>query len=151
MATLDRALERGKPRSRMALARRQAGLLFVLPSVLFMAVFCGPWTRRILTGRFVTAIGGMCYSIYLVHFVVSLTLGRATEILATRWYIVNLGLQALLLGVPIMAVSTLFYLAVEGPCMEPKWLKHAVSRLRRWIGPPRIPILQEAESAASER
>src|SRR5438132_3235353 len=43
-----------------------------LALALFMAVFCGPWTRRILTGRFVTAIGGMCYSIYLVHFVVIL-------------------------------------------------------------------------------
>ena len=39
MATLDRAIEQGKPRSRLMFARRQAGLLFVLPSVLFMAVF----------------------------------------------------------------------------------------------------------------
>ncbi|MEO7908553.1 MAG: sugar ABC transporter permease [Roseiflexaceae bacterium] len=39
MATLNRAIERGKPRSRLTFARRQAGLLFVLPSVLFMAVF----------------------------------------------------------------------------------------------------------------
>ena len=39
MATLNRAIERGKPRSRLTFARRQAGLLFVLPSVLFMTVF----------------------------------------------------------------------------------------------------------------
>ena len=39
MAVLNRAMDRGKLQSRTAFARQQAGLLFVLPSVLFMVIF----------------------------------------------------------------------------------------------------------------
>ena len=39
MTTLNRSIERGKARPSVLFARHRAGLLFVLPSVLFMGVF----------------------------------------------------------------------------------------------------------------
>jgi peptidoglycan/LPS O-acetylase OafA/YrhL len=51
---------------------------------LYCAAFRGRWINRILCNRWITAVGGMCYSIYLIHYEVISAVGRFTKSLGTH-------------------------------------------------------------------
>jgi peptidoglycan/LPS O-acetylase OafA/YrhL len=111
---------------------------------LFVAVFRGPFTSRVLGNRWITTIGGMTYSIYLVHAPVIDILGRGTSDLFGSYTSGTILLQAALLAPAVLAAGLLFYLAIERPCMNPRW----PSELRRRIFPSaRHPALETREEA----
>jgi peptidoglycan/LPS O-acetylase OafA/YrhL len=91
----------------------------------------GPLTRRILTNRWIVTVGGMCYSIYLLHYPVLLILGRWMK----SWVGIGGGvgiLVQLLVCVPVLlALSVAFFVLVERPCMEPDWPSRLGAALRR--------------------
>ena len=65
----------------------------------------------------------MCYSIYLLHYTIISALGRYTlQIHLTDYYLPNLMLQTMLLGIPVLVISSVFYLYVERPFMSKKWV-----------------------------
>jgi peptidoglycan/LPS O-acetylase OafA/YrhL len=83
----------------------------------FAATFRGIWFRRLLTNPWIVTIGGMCYTIYLLHNPVIVVAGR----FSTRWlrgddYGVDLLLQAVTVLPAVLLVSTLFFVLVERPC-----------------------------------
>lgn len=87
--------------------------------------------RRFFANPGIAVIGGMCYSIYLLHFGMI-----AAFFKLTRWFIfpqadflANYLIQLVVTGLPVLAVCTLFYLAVERPCMDPDW----PSKLWHWM------------------
>jgi len=47
--------------------------------LLYCAAYRGPITNSFLTNRWITSIGGMCYSIYLIHYEVISLIGRFTK------------------------------------------------------------------------
>jgi peptidoglycan/LPS O-acetylase OafA/YrhL len=111
---------------------------------LFVAVFRGPFTSRALGNRWITTIGGMTYSIYLVHAPVIDILGRGTSGLFASYTSGTILLQAALLAPAVLAAGLLFYVAIERPCMNPRW----PSELRRRIVPSaRHPALETREEA----
>jgi peptidoglycan/LPS O-acetylase OafA/YrhL len=84
----------------------------------------------------ITVIGGMCYSIYLLH-------GRvlAFVIHGGLAALVNLGsfasdyLVVAAICIPaVIAVSSVFYVLVERPCMAPDWPMKALVAIRRLLG-----------------
>lgn len=102
---------------------RLTPLLFpCLILLLYCSAFRGSLTRRILSNRWITAVGGMCYSIYLIHYEVISLAGRFTS----RWgtnhaYWVYLALQCVLIGIPIIAICSLYFVLIEKPCMRRDW------------------------------
>ena len=105
----------------------------------YLGVFRGVVLNAFLTLRLVTTIGGMCYSIYLLHNVIlNNTLFLTKDLAPTGSYAVDLGLQALLMGALVLAVSGVFFLLVERPCMDRAWPRHLAtwvrgrSPLREW-------------------
>lgn len=81
----------------------------------------------------VAIIGGMCYSLYLIHpGILTITGGLFhhfhVERHAPMWaYIVLL----YLLSIPaIMIVGTLYFVVIERPCMDRAWPKKLMARLR---------------------
>lgn len=81
---------------------------------------CFRWLRR----KFITSIGGMCYSIYLIHYGVLTFIGY--PMLKHRFFdqqILNISTYALILLASIMAASVLFFLVIERPCMKPDWYR----------------------------
>lgn len=96
---------------------------------LFVAVFRGPRTSRALANRWVTTIGGMTYSIYLVHTPVIELLGRHTSGLADAYSSVGIVFQAALMAPAVLLAGLLFYVAIERPCMRPSW----PSDVARWV------------------
>lgn len=107
--------------------------LVVLPG-LFALAFCGAFRglvfRSLLTRRWVVLIGGMCYSIYLLHTPLMALLVPYTAGLGGREGTVNVLVQFVVLGAVVLVVSAAFFAFVERPCMEPKWPSRLAARVR---------------------
>jgi len=104
---------------------------FFIPFLLALASLASLKSRylsRFLRNTMVTVLGGACYSIYLVHFLILGFVFHATQGLAVTfspatYYIV----QASLL-VPISVLcGMVYYVLIEQPCMYPDW------PMRLWI------------------
>ena len=98
----------------------------VLPlifGVLFVSVFKGPALRRIFSTPWIATTGGMCYSIYLVHFLLIAVVFKISRhaIVQSTTFFANFAIQLALVIPLIFLLSALFYLAIERPCMDPGW------------------------------
>lgn len=99
-------------------------------AVLMAATFRGRLGRWCLTRPWVTAIGGMCYSIYLIHYQVISLVGRFTkDIPFSQHFWLALIIQGVVVALPTLALSSLFFLIVEKPCMRKDWPR----RLLAWF------------------
>jgi len=98
---------------------------------LFLAVFKGRAFNAFFTWQPVYTIGGMCYSIYLLHYAfIFVVVPRTSGLTSALPYTTGLSLQ-LLLVVPFMLVFTsVFYLLIEKPCMDKEWPRKAIEWLR---------------------
>ena len=97
-------------------------LLFVL----YVAVFRGIVSNRLISTPWITAIGGMCYSIYLIHYEVISAVGRVTKRIGQQ--LPNpayLALQFVLVGTAIVLVCGAYFVLLEKPCMRRDWPKRA--------------------------
>jgi peptidoglycan/LPS O-acetylase OafA/YrhL len=87
--------------------------------VLYVAALRGPASSRVLSNRWLTSIGGMCYSIYLLHMYIIALAGFRTEALGGSLpFEGRLAVQMLLLGPLVLGISLLFYRFVEQPYMR---------------------------------
>ncbi|ULQ56267.1 acyltransferase [Flavihumibacter rivuli] len=101
----------------------------------YLVVLLNQGWKKIFSFSPVALIGGMCYSIYLLHFAIISMAGRFT----IHWqlgngYIVNLVLQLFLLAIPVLVVSAVYYLLIEKPCMNPNWPSQLKAFLKRQQG-----------------
>lgn len=85
---------------------------------------------RFLSFKIVTNIGGMCYSIYLLHYPIISLVGNKLlkHSFSENLTINNLVLISILLLV-ILVISSIFFLLVERPCMDKEWIKKGY----KWI------------------
>jgi peptidoglycan/LPS O-acetylase OafA/YrhL len=89
---------------------------------LMVAAFKGTLMNRFFTAKFVFITGGMCYSIYLLHFAFFHLLVKYTSHYSTGMgYIPDLGLQLSIALPVILVISGIFFLMIEKPCMNKKW------------------------------
>lgn len=81
-------------------------------------------TFKILSMRLITNIGGMCYSIYLIHYQIISLFGNVILRRSFSGYaFINISIYIVVLLVLIMVVSSMFFLLVERPCMDRTWYK----------------------------
>jgi peptidoglycan/LPS O-acetylase OafA/YrhL len=92
-------------------------------AVLFFAAMRGYALRRVFSNRWIAVTGGMCYSIYLLHFIFIAVVFKVTRraIMPDALFFVNYTVQLLLTLVPAVAMCVVFFLLVERPCMDPNW------------------------------
>jgi peptidoglycan/LPS O-acetylase OafA/YrhL len=111
---------------------RDAVALVLLPWVCFiayLAVFRGAVVNAVLTRPLLTTIGGMCYSIYLLHnLLLNNTLTVTKGLAPFGAYPAGLALQSLIMLPFVIAVSAVFFVLIERPCMDKNWPQ----RLRAW-------------------
>lgn len=84
----------------------------------YVSTFRGVVFRSLFRNGFVTAVGGMCYSIYLLHYV---AIQPVLRVSASIWLYL-----AVMLG-----LSSVFFLRIERPCMHREWPRGLVARFRR--------------------
>jgi peptidoglycan/LPS O-acetylase OafA/YrhL len=91
--------------------------------VLCVAAMRSHGLRRVLANQWVAVIGGMCYSIYLLHSLLLGMLFKITKhaILPNAVYLLNYAIQILLVVVPVVAPCAVFFVLIERPCMDPNW------------------------------
>lgn len=105
-----------------------------LALLLYCAAFRGRATNFFFTNRWITAIGGMCYSIYLIHYGVISLIGRVTRRLAMHQpYELYLIVQLGIIGSAIVAICGVYFLLLEKPCMRRDWPERLRTRLQRFI------------------
>jgi len=79
--------------------------------------------KKVFSFKFIPVIGGMCYSIYLVHYTIISFVGRyATHIEVTQYFLPNLFIQLSILCIAVLLVSSIFYFFIERPFMSQKWI-----------------------------
>lgn len=106
-------------------------LIFALALLVFMvAGFRGRYFTRLLRQPWIAAIGGMCYTIYLIHLPLLEGLTQlSTRISIGNSFGLNLLMQMLLLFPIIFLVSAAGFLALEKPCMDKDWPQKLWQRL----------------------
>jgi peptidoglycan/LPS O-acetylase OafA/YrhL len=75
---------------------------------------------RLLSAPVITNIGGMCYSIYLLHLSIILMFGKYPF---SKGYSSNIFIFAILTLILIFVISAVFFLLIERPCMDKNWYK----------------------------
>ncbi len=103
--------------------------------ILYCAAFRGRIFNRFFINRWITIIGGMCYSIYLIHYEAISAVARFTK----NWdaggpYWLHLLVQSVIVGSGVLVVCTVFFLLIEKPCMQPDWPQ----RLWQYFGKSRV-------------
>jgi peptidoglycan/LPS O-acetylase OafA/YrhL len=107
--------------------------------ILFFAVFKSIAVNQFITNRWVTAIGGMCYTIYLIHlpleeFLIVLT----KKIHVTDYFAVNLFVQLLIALPIILMISSMFFLLFEKPFMDKDWPRRLSVSFRKTFLKPNL-------------
>lgn len=76
----------------------------------------------ILKWRWIAFTGGMCYSIYLIHYsVISLVGNPIIGISFSHNQLINQAIYAITLLFAVMVTSSIFFLLIERPCMDKNW------------------------------
>jgi peptidoglycan/LPS O-acetylase OafA/YrhL len=88
----------------------------------FLAAFKGTLFNRFFSWAPVYLIGGMCYTIYLLHYAFFHLIVKFTSGWTMGYgYISDFLLQALIAIPLVLGISVLFYILVEKPCMDKNW------------------------------
>lgn len=96
-------------------------------------VLRGRFLRHLFSYQLVSVIGGMCYSIYLVHNYVIAGVGQLIGphvhdlSFGTRFWV-----QLVVITPPVTLVSLAVFRWIEQPCMDPAWPSKLASRVRAW-------------------
>jgi len=90
--------------------------------LLYCAAFRGTWTNRLFSHPWITAIGGMCYSIYLIHYEVISAVARfAKSVSEGAPYWIHLLVQFAAVGSAVVLICGLYFVVLEKPCMRRDW------------------------------
>lgn len=104
---------------------RLTGIFFLFYYVIFHKCL------KFLAYPFITNIGGMCYSIYMLHSPIIYVFGKYIVMFTfSKYALVNFSIYLVLLVTVILVISAVFYLFIERPCMERDWHKTLITRLK---------------------
>lgn len=85
-----------------------------------------------LSYPFITNVGGMCYSIYMLHSPIIYVFGKyMMKITFSKYAAVNFSIYLLLLLATILLISSVFFQLIERPCMERDWYKKLYQRFKK--------------------
>jgi peptidoglycan/LPS O-acetylase OafA/YrhL len=97
----------------------------IYPFLIFMfyyIVLNTQFWQSVFRIKWISVIGGMCYSIYLLHYALISVFIRQTSLFSfSTDYAINILLQILILLPIILLVSSIYFLIIEKPCMNINW------------------------------
>jgi peptidoglycan/LPS O-acetylase OafA/YrhL len=108
-----------------------AGFPLMILGFFYIVLFSAGW-KKILSSNIISIIGGMCYSIYLLHFpIISILEKRTFQYTFTNYYILDWLIQFVIIVGTVLVVSALFFLLIEKPCMQANWPKKILLKVRK--------------------
>ncbi len=115
------------------LVRGGTSVVWIIPWLilaLYIAAFRGIFVNRFVTNVWIVTIGGMCYTIYLIHNYVVAGLGMFTERFFLGYsFTTRLSIQFLLMAPVLLVVSGLYFRLIERPCMRPDWPRQLLTKI----------------------
>ncbi len=119
-------------------AGRSHVLLPFIIVVLYLAAFRGRLCSALFSHPIITDIGGMCYSLYLFHFlIISAVCHVSKPVHIGQDFWAYYLLQAVLVLPVVLILCGVFFLLVERPCMDRDWPR----KLRnRWFVSAPTPV-----------
>lgn len=87
----------------------------------FMAVFRGGIFNYIFTREFIVVVGGMCYTIYLLHYPVLFIIMKGMSVLALNNFLLSITVNFVAAIIGLLVVSAIFFKLIEQPCMDKNW------------------------------
>jgi peptidoglycan/LPS O-acetylase OafA/YrhL len=97
----------------------------LLVLTVYVATFRGVLVNRIFTNVFVITLGGMCYTIYLFHYVLIPPVLRLTTNLGAGdgyWLY-----QTVIYLLVLLLISCAYFVLIERPCMSRDWPRRALA------------------------
>ena len=102
--------------------------------IFFVSVFKSIFWNRFFTSKLITTIGGMCYSLYLLHYpLIVFLLPYTLKIQLFDDLIWNLPVQMIILIPLIIVITGLFFITIERPCMRKDWPKQLYTKITDFI------------------
>ncbi len=92
---------------------------FLFSAIFFYVVLTNKRWKEIFSNKYLTVIGGMCYSIYLLHFAILSVMGRMLQ--RTNLILSNINylpLYFILFAICILIISSVYFLLIEKPFMK---------------------------------
>jgi peptidoglycan/LPS O-acetylase OafA/YrhL len=109
------------------------GWMPLLPCIVLaacLAAFRGRVAARLLGNSWITIIGGMCYTIYMYHWLMVSSLIRVTKGAHTGALWLDLIIQCAVMVPVITLVSLVLFVLFERPFMARDWLSRLLSYLK---------------------
>ena len=116
----------------VVLMRHSFFLSILMPWVLLfccLAAFCGRGTAMLLSYPGITTVGGMCYTVYMYHWLMISLLVRVTGRLQTHILWLDLLVQFVLMSIAIILVSAVLFIFFERPFMRRDWPSRVLNKL----------------------
>lgn len=105
----------------------------------FLSAFKGQLFNHFFTRKIVYTIGGMCYTIYLLHYPLIHLIGRFTRQLSiSDDFVVNYLLQVVIVLPLVFCISSVYFVLIEKPCMRKDWPRQLYARVIRRKTPERL-------------
>lgn len=92
-------------------------------------IFCSPFSifwKKFLSLEWITIIGGMCYTIYMLHQrILYLVLGnfKPKQLIADNVFI-DVATRVMVFAIPLALICFAFFIFVERPTMKKQWWKY---------------------------
>jgi peptidoglycan/LPS O-acetylase OafA/YrhL len=100
---------------------------------IFIGALRGGWFTSFLRRPSISVLGGMCYSLYLLHNPILSFI--ATKIVRNGMTLPQAYVRLGVVGLPIaVAAGIAYYIIIERPCMNPNWPQLAFQHASRLIG-----------------
>ena len=99
-------------------------LPFILAAFIYFSAFAKIWSR-VIKLKWLSIIGGMCYSIYMIHHpLMSMVMNRfvGNSIIGNSVFL-DFGVKLIIVLTVVLVVSAVFFVLVERPCMQKDWYK----------------------------
>ncbi|SCC51952.1 Peptidoglycan/LPS O-acetylase OafA/YrhL, contains acyltransferase and SGNH-hydrolase domains [Chitinophaga costaii] len=102
--------------------------------ILYYVTLFTPFWKAVFSKRILVTIGGMCYTIYLIHCsIIFIVLNSIMRYRFSKWYAFNWVALAWIVMFVTLLISIFFFLLVEKPFMEKIWYKKLLFQKRKHL------------------
>ena len=127
----------------------------ILSLIAFSAIFAGALSggvgRRFTSATWIATIGGMCYSIYLIHLMLFQAGTRILLKFIPMHDLVSATIVYGLILIPLTLVAcSIFFILIEKPCMDPQWPQKLYRAIRGFFTGQKdqVDVLQKPDATA---
>jgi peptidoglycan/LPS O-acetylase OafA/YrhL len=99
-------------------------------AVFFYIAITNPWWKKILSIQWISIIGGMCYSIYLLHLMIMSGVTHLLQEFPIQNKLIGFPVYGIILLTAVLVISGFFYRFIEQPCMRRDWYKGIFTKMK---------------------